>query len=93
MHRPATTGNSSQREWPQAGPRSLRLYRSWKPVDLNVIDTFFSRALDLDLEKRAEIAGWIAGRVSAKRGSPGRRGGAGACAGVDCSFDAGSVGR
>src|SRR3984957_12553950 len=28
--------------------------------DLNVIDTFFSRALDLDLDKRAEIAGRIA---------------------------------
>ena len=34
--------------------------------DLNVIDTFFSRALDLDLDKRAEIAGRIADRMSAK---------------------------
>ncbi len=34
--------------------------------DLNVIDTFFSRALDLDLDKRAEIAGRVASRMSAK---------------------------
>jgi hypothetical protein len=34
--------------------------------DLNVIDTFFSRALDLDLDKRAEIAGRIADRMSTK---------------------------
>jgi uncharacterized RDD family membrane protein YckC len=38
--------------------------------DLNVIDTFFSRALDLDLEKRAEIAGRIADRMSAKMRVP-----------------------
>jgi uncharacterized RDD family membrane protein YckC len=38
--------------------------------DLNVIDTFFSRALDLDLEKRAEIAGRIAERMSVKMGVP-----------------------
>jgi uncharacterized RDD family membrane protein YckC len=38
--------------------------------DLNVIDTFFSRALDLDLDKRAEIAGRIAGRMSAKMQIP-----------------------
>jgi hypothetical protein len=36
--------------------------------DLNVIDTFFSRVLDLDLEKRAEIAGRIAERMSVKMG-------------------------
>jgi uncharacterized RDD family membrane protein YckC len=38
--------------------------------DLNVIDTFFGRALDLDLEKRAEIAGRIAERMSAKMQVP-----------------------
>jgi uncharacterized RDD family membrane protein YckC len=38
--------------------------------DLNVIDTFFSRALDLDLDKRAEIAGRIADRMSAKMRVP-----------------------
>jgi uncharacterized RDD family membrane protein YckC len=38
--------------------------------DLNVIDTFFSRALDLDLDKRAEIAGRIAERMSAKMQVP-----------------------
>jgi hypothetical protein len=35
-----------------------------------VIDTFFSRALDLDLEKRAEIAGRIADRMSSKMQVP-----------------------
>jgi uncharacterized RDD family membrane protein YckC len=39
-------------------------------ADLNVIDTFFSRALDLDLEKRAEIAGRIADWMSAKMQVP-----------------------
>ena len=38
--------------------------------DLNVIDTFFSRALDLDLDKRAEIAGRIAERMSTKMQVP-----------------------
>jgi uncharacterized RDD family membrane protein YckC len=38
--------------------------------DLNVIDTFFSRALDLDLDKRAEIAGRIADRMSTKMRVP-----------------------
>jgi uncharacterized RDD family membrane protein YckC len=38
--------------------------------DLTVIDTFFGRALDLDLEKRAEIAGKIADRMSAKMQVP-----------------------
>ena len=38
--------------------------------DLNVIDTFFSRALDLDLDKRAEIADRIAKRMSAKMQVP-----------------------
>jgi uncharacterized RDD family membrane protein YckC len=38
--------------------------------DLNVIDTFFSRALDLDLDKRAEIAGRIADRMSTKMRFP-----------------------
>jgi uncharacterized RDD family membrane protein YckC len=38
--------------------------------DLNVMDTFFSRALDLDLDKRAEIAGRIADRMSAKMQVP-----------------------
>jgi uncharacterized RDD family membrane protein YckC len=38
--------------------------------DLNVIDTFFSRALDLDLDKRADIAGRIADRMSAKMRVP-----------------------
>jgi len=38
--------------------------------DLNVIDTFFSRALDLDLDKRAEIAGRIADRMSVKMQVP-----------------------
>jgi uncharacterized RDD family membrane protein YckC len=38
--------------------------------DLNVIDTFFSRALDLDLDKRAEMASRIAGRMSAKMQMP-----------------------
>jgi hypothetical protein len=35
--------------------------------DPNVIDTFFSRPLDLDLDKRAEIAERIAIRTSAKK--------------------------
>jgi hypothetical protein len=38
--------------------------------DLNVIDTFFSRALDLDLDRRAEIAGRVASRMSAKMQVP-----------------------
>ena len=38
--------------------------------DLNVIDTFFSRALDLDLDKRAEIASRMADRMSAKMQVP-----------------------
>jgi uncharacterized RDD family membrane protein YckC len=38
--------------------------------DLNVIDTFFSRALDLDLDKRAEIASRIADRMSTKMRVP-----------------------
>ena len=38
--------------------------------DLNVIDTFFSRVLDLDLDKRAEIASRIADRMSAKMQVP-----------------------
>src|SRR5580704_2359316 len=38
--------------------------------DLNVIDTFFSRALDLDMDKRAEIAGRIADRMSTKMRVP-----------------------
>ena len=38
--------------------------------DLNVIETFFSRALDLDLDKRAEIAGRIAQRMSTKMQVP-----------------------
>jgi hypothetical protein len=38
--------------------------------DLNVIDTFFSRALDLDLDKRAEIAGRVADRMIAKMRIP-----------------------
>jgi uncharacterized RDD family membrane protein YckC len=38
--------------------------------DLNVIDTFFGRALDLDLDKRAEIAGRIVERMSAKMQIP-----------------------
>lgn len=38
--------------------------------DLNVIDTFLSRALDLDLDKRAEMAGRVAGRMSAKMQVP-----------------------
>ena len=63
--------------------------------DLNVIDTFFGRALDLDLEKRAEIAAKIADRMSAKMQVPLPEGrGAGAGAGVDCLRDAhGAVGR
>jgi len=39
-------------------------------ADLNVIDTFFGRALDLDLDKRAEIADKIASRMSAKMQVP-----------------------
>ncbi len=39
-------------------------------ADLNVIDTFFSRALDLDLDKRAEVAEKIAARLSAKMQIP-----------------------
>jgi hypothetical protein len=35
-------------------------------ADLNVIDTFFSRALDFDLVRRAEIAERIASRMSVK---------------------------
>ncbi len=35
-----------------------------------MIDTFFGRALDLDLDKREEMAGRIAGRMSAKMGVP-----------------------
>jgi uncharacterized RDD family membrane protein YckC len=38
--------------------------------DLNVIETFFGRALDLDLDKRAEIADRIAKRMSAKMQIP-----------------------
>jgi uncharacterized RDD family membrane protein YckC len=38
--------------------------------DLNIIDTFFSRALDFDLERRAEIAGRIAQHMSAKMKVP-----------------------
>jgi hypothetical protein len=38
--------------------------------DLNVIDTFFSRTLDLDLDKRAEIADRIANRMSTKMQVP-----------------------
>ena len=38
--------------------------------DLNVIETFFGRALDLDLDKRAEIADRIAKRMSAKMQVP-----------------------
>jgi RDD family len=38
--------------------------------DLNVIDTYFSRALDLDMDKRAEMASRIANRMSAKMQVP-----------------------
>lgn len=38
--------------------------------DLNVIDMFFSRALDLDLAKRAEIAAKLAGRMADKMRTP-----------------------
>jgi uncharacterized RDD family membrane protein YckC len=34
--------------------------------DLDIIDTFFSRALDLDLNRRAEVASRIANRMCAK---------------------------
>lgn len=35
-------------------------------ADLHLIDTFFSRALDLSVERRAELAGRVAGRLSEK---------------------------
>jgi hypothetical protein len=38
--------------------------------DLDVIDTFFSRALDLDLSRRAEVAARIAARMFAKMQIP-----------------------
>lgn len=38
--------------------------------DLNVIDTFLNRAIDLDLDKRAEIAAKVASRMSAKMQVP-----------------------
>lgn len=38
--------------------------------DLNVIDMFFSRALDLDMAKRAEIAAKLAGRMAEKMRTP-----------------------
>jgi uncharacterized RDD family membrane protein YckC len=38
--------------------------------DLDIIDTFFSRALDLDLNRRAEVASRIASRMCAKMQIP-----------------------
>jgi uncharacterized RDD family membrane protein YckC len=40
------------------------------PADLNVIETFFARALDLSLETRATMAARIAARMAAKMGVP-----------------------
>jgi uncharacterized RDD family membrane protein YckC len=41
-----------------------------KPDDLHLIDTFFSRALDLTVEKRAELATRVATTISARMGFP-----------------------
>jgi len=41
-----------------------------KPDDLHLIDTFFSRALDLTVEKRAELATRVAATISARMGVP-----------------------
>lgn len=41
-----------------------------KPEDLHLIETFFSRALDLTVEKRAELAGRVAVTISGKMGVP-----------------------
>ena len=61
--------------------------------DLNVIDTFFSRALDLDLDKRAEIAEQDCRPDECEdAGSSAGRSGAGAGAGVDRLYDAGTFG-
>jgi uncharacterized RDD family membrane protein YckC len=38
--------------------------------DLNIVDTFFSRSLDLDLGKRAEMATRVANRMCAKMNIP-----------------------
>jgi uncharacterized RDD family membrane protein YckC len=65
--------------YPQPLEEAPRPESLWLPADgvarldsgdLNVIDTFFSRALDLDLDKRAEIAGRVAIRMSAKMQVP-----------------------
>jgi hypothetical protein len=39
-----------------------------KNEDLHLIETFFSRALDLSVERRAELAARVAATVSAKMG-------------------------
>ena len=65
--------------YPQPFEEAARTDGGWLPADavarldagdLHVIDTFFGRALDLDLDKRAEMAGRIAGRMSAKMQMP-----------------------
>jgi hypothetical protein len=45
-----------------------------QPADLHVIETFFARALDLNLGKRAEMATKIADRMTAKMGVGQREG-------------------
>jgi uncharacterized RDD family membrane protein YckC len=40
------------------------------PEDLQVLETFFNRALDLTVERRAELAARVAGTMSAKMGVP-----------------------
>jgi uncharacterized RDD family membrane protein YckC len=65
--------------YPQPFEEAVRVDAAWLPGDavarldigdLNIIDTFFGRALDLELDKRAEIAGRIAERMSAKMKLP-----------------------
>ena len=41
-----------------------------KPADLHVIETFFSRALDLSIAKREELGAKLAATMSAKMGVP-----------------------
>jgi uncharacterized RDD family membrane protein YckC len=63
--------------YPHAVEAAVAVDGSWLPADavarldagdLHVIDTFFGRALDLDMEKREEMAGKIAARMSGKMG-------------------------
>jgi hypothetical protein len=51
-------------ETPLAADAIARL----KNEDLHLIDTFFSRALDLSVEKRAELAARVSATIAAKMG-------------------------